>query len=234
MTEIQADRAANEYSLTDLDVVRFKAERRRGMVAVSDPILNSTAERVPLEEIRSPHITTVIERLYDIALDQRKRDNEDTKRRTLVGLAAPQIGESRRIILVDTSVDQERKKYGELVCFINPTIMWRSRETEEGREGCFSAGPVWGLVRRPMAIKIQAYTPLGKEFTVILEGMSARIASHEVDHLDGIRFPDRIRSDRKRHWVHTEELPQYVKQIAHWHRQCPKEQWVTIKSSGIL
>jgi len=136
-------------------------------------------------------------------------------------------------VLIDTTVGDDRKRYGELVCFINPTIIWRSRETQEGREGCFSAGPVWGLVRRPVAVKVHAYSYEGEEFTVILEGMSARIACHEIDHLEGIRFPDRIRSNRKRHWVHTEELSDYVKQITHWQHICTSEQWDLLKQEGI-
>jgi len=233
MTESEADRSSDEYTLTDLDIARFKAEYQRGMVAINNPILHTAAKRVPTQEVRSSHIAAIVKRLYDVALDQRKKDGEDTKRRTLVGLAAPQIGEPYCIMLVDTTVDQDRKKYGELVCFINPTIVWRSRETEEGREGCFSAGPVWGLVRRPVAIKVQAYTPEGVEFTTILEDMSARIASHEIDHLAGIRFPERIRLDRKRHWVHTEELSVYVKEINHWKRTCTQKQWEQLKLHGL-
>jgi peptide deformylase len=233
MTNKASDRTTDEYALTTADIARFHAERKRGMVAVNDPVLNKIAQEVPLKSVQAPHIIDIIARLHAVAHDQRNRNGEETKRRTLVGLAAPQIGESCRIILVDTTVDESRKKYGELKCFINPVILWRSREMVEGREGCFSAGPVWGLVRRPIAIKIAACGVDGKQFTTILEGMGARIACHEIDHLEGIRFPDRIRSDRKRHWVHTDELPGYAKQIIHWKRVCTRERWEKIKSSGL-
>ncbi len=110
-------------------------------------------------------------------------------------------------------------------CFINPEVIWRSRETEEGREGCFSAGPVWGLIRRPVAVKIRALTPDGRRTERVFEGFTARIVQHECDHLNGIRFADRIRSDKKRHWVHTEELPMYPKHINQWPRLCSQERW---------
>lgn len=194
------------------------------MLAPQDVRLSSTAQAVDINNIGSKQIAAVINRLYDIASGQRRK-GEAKKRRTLVGLAAPQIGEPYRIVLIDTTVDETRKRYGKLVCFINPVIVWRTRETIEGREGCFSTGPVWGLVRRPLAVKIRSYDQMGRLVEQILEGFSARIACHEIDHLDGIRFPDRITNDKKRHWVYTEELLDYPEQITQWPRHCTQAQW---------
>lgn len=146
----------------------------------------------------------------------------------MVGLAAPQIGESTRIIIVDTQIEQSRKQFGKLQCFINPQIVWRSRETAEAREGCFSTGMVWGMVRRPIAIKVVAFNPDGTVGTWIFEDFTARIVQHEMDHLDGIRFPDRIKSDKKRHWVHAEELDLYVQQTKNWPRLCTPERWLAV------
>lgn len=213
------------YALTEADKKRAAEERALGLIAPYDPVLRKKATAVPLKRIGSAAVRKVIDRLFNAAHGQRRTSRSTKKRRTLVGLAAPQIGESMRIILIDTRVAPDRKHYGSLECLINPEIIWRSRETDEGREGCFSAGPVWGLVRRSVAVKIRALTPAGEIVERILEGFTARIAQHEIDHLDGLRFPDRIRSDRKRHWVHTEELDTYPKHVKYWPRHCSLERW---------
>lgn len=218
----------NLYDPTPADVRREKNERALGMVSVNDPVLLQKAKAIDPAAIDSQHVKNVIDRLYATAYGQRG-SRAGKERRTLVGLAAPQIGESLRIILIDTKVLPSRKHYGRLECFINPQIIWRSRETAEGREGCFSTGLVWGLVRRSVAVKVRALTPEGKTVEHILENFTARIAQHEIDHLDGIRFPDRIRSDRKRHWVHAEEIEAYPKQIHKWERLCTRERWEMMK-----
>lgn len=213
---------ADLYELTDEDKRRFDEERALGMVDPKDPVLIRKAMTVDPKLIHSTKFQAMAVRLLSIAGSQQQNN---AARRTLVGLAAPQIGEPWRIIVVDTQITMERKNPGHLECFFNPEIVWRSRETQEGREGCFSAGPVWGLVRRALAVKVRAYTPTGKKVERIFEDFTARIIQHEIDHLDGIRFPDRIRSDKKRHWVHSEEIPLYPENIKHWRRICSKERW---------
>ena len=81
------------------------------------------------------------------------------------------------------------------------------------------------MVRRPIAVKIRAFNAAGKPVERIFEGFTARIVQHEIDHLNGVRFPDRIRSDRKRHWVHTEELDRYVARYKSWPRHCTRKRW---------
>jgi peptide deformylase len=219
----------DSYDLSAEDIKRFTEELALGMVPVDHPALTQTAAAVAELDISTPRIREVISSLITVARGQQRGRKSDKIKRMLVGLAAPQVGKSLRIIVVDTQVTRDRKHNGKLECFINPEIIWRSRETEEGREGCFSAGPVWGLVRRPIAVKICATTPDGMRIERIFENFTARIIQHEIDHLDGIRFPDRINSDRKRHWVHSEELATYPAYITHWPRHCTLERWQAFK-----
>lgn len=224
--------ATNIYALTDGDKKRFADELELGLVPANHSVLNKVARFVSAEEISSQRVQAIIDKLFLTATNQRdSKHAHKRKGRGMVGLAAPQIGVGLRIILVDTHITRERKKFGKLECFINPEIVWKTRESEEGREGCFSTGPVWGLVRRPVAIKIKAMNRDGKSFERIIEGFTARIACHEVDHLNGMRFPDRITKDTKRHWVHAEELEAYPKQMHEWPRICTKARWEAYKKA---
>ena len=218
------------YDLTEGDKERIALEEALGMAAPDDPNLSRPARLVDPKLIKTPMVTDVIDKLYAVATGQRADRKKGKANRLLVGLAAPQIGEPWRIVLVDTRVTLDRKHAGKLECFINPEIVWRTRETDESREGCFSAGLVWGLVRRPVAVKIHAFTTSGKKVERVFEGFTARIVQHEVDHLDGIRFPERIKNDKKRHCVHAEEIPLYPEHIHNWPRICTLARWESYKT----
>lgn len=105
-----------------------------------------------------------------------------------VGLAAPQVGILRRAVVIDI---RDGKGTLELV---NPEII-SSEGSQLGDEGCLSAPGEWGRVERPMRVTVKAFDRTGKEFTVSGEGLLARALCHEVDHLDGILFIDRIKQE---------------------------------------
>lgn len=227
--------SVKHYALTDADKARIALDYSLGLSPVTDPLLCCKVPEVPADAIGNSKYQAYIADMFAAATNQQAtKYASKQKGRGLVGLAAPQIGIPYRIILVDTHIGPERKKLGKLEAFINPQIIWRSRETYEDREGCFSTGLVWGLVRRPIAIKIQAYTAEGKPISRVLEDFTARIFQHEIDHLDGIRFPERIKQDSKRHWVHTEELPLYIHQFKKWPRHCSVERWERSISPGTI
>ena len=102
-----------------------------------------------------------------------------------VGLAAPQVGILRRAIVIDL---HDGKNVFELV---NPEIV-SSDGRQLGDEGCLSAPGEWGRVERPMRVVVKAFDRKGKEITIKGDGLLARAICHEVDHLDGILFTDRI------------------------------------------
>jgi peptide deformylase len=120
-----------------------------------------------------------------------------------VGIAAPQIGRFFRVVIVDVSAmfDAGRKRkpkgtnHGRLV-LINPVIAERSGEVV-GREGCLSVPDYTGNVARADAITLVAQDHSGEQRKFKLSGFEARAAQHEVDHLDGILFLDRVVSPRQ-------------------------------------
>jgi peptide deformylase len=104
-----------------------------------------------------------------------------------VGLAAPQVGIGERIIVVDPQQDDVAP-----FALINPEIVETSRETEKGEEGCLSIPGLRDIVERSYSVVVRGLTPEGEETKFDLSGLPARIIQHEVDHLDGILFFDRV------------------------------------------
>ena len=101
-----------------------------------------------------------------------------------VGLAAPQIGISRRLTVIDVS--DGKNPEAKIVC-VNPQIIHAEGEQRE-EEGCLSVPGFRGYVVRPQFVTVRAQDASGKEFEMRGEGLLARAFSHEIDHLDGILF----------------------------------------------
>ncbi len=198
-------------------------------VAPSDPVLVRVAEHVDVLEITSEETQEYIDQMYKVAYGEQK----DAERPLLVGLAAPQIGISKRIILVDVLAGG-KGTIGDLRLYINPEITWMSAEVGEWYEGCFSTSRVCGIVSRPNKIKIKAHTKEGKEIQEEHEGYTARIFQHEIDHLNGKEFTTHITNDQNLHWVEEEEFPEYRNKEGwrHWDKKCPREKWNTIKKGN--
>ncbi len=165
---------------------------RLELVEPDSEVLQQLADAVDEAMIPGTEIQTIIDDMLAIA----NGEQGDAKRPTLVGLAAPQVGVKKRIVIIGVNADGKGAR-PDLKVFINPEIVEQSDETEEGREGCYSTSRVCGAVERKRRVVVKALDRNGQEFTQILEGFPARVAQHEIDHLDGIRFPQRITDDRK-------------------------------------
>ena len=104
-----------------------------------------------------------------------------------VGLAAPQVGISRRVIVVDVH-DDEVKPFA----LVNPRVVESSRETEKGEEGCLSIPGLSAAVERPAHVAVEGLDRDGNPLRVEGGGLLARCLQHEIDHLDGVLFIDRV------------------------------------------
>jgi peptide deformylase len=111
-----------------------------------------------------------------------------------IGLAGPQVGVQRRVIVVDTSAGRDPDK---LLALINPKIKWRSSKTCEMEEGCLSIPDINGTVERPIAIELEAQNTDGEDVRINARDMLARVIQHEVDHLEGILFTDKVVDDEQ-------------------------------------
>jgi peptide deformylase len=114
-----------------------------------------------------------------------------------IGLAAPQIGVSLRVVVIDLAKKDEPPAPMRLV---NPEITWRSEEQVVMEEGCLSLPEQFAEVTRPAAVKVRFLDERGEEREIAADGMLARCLQHEVDHLDGILFVDRL-SPLKRNMI---------------------------------
>ncbi|HAQ41029.1 MAG TPA: peptide deformylase [Clostridiales bacterium] len=103
-----------------------------------------------------------------------------------VGLAGPQVGILKRAIVIDV-------EDGNVYKMINPEIKNQSGE-QVGQEGCLSVPETKGIVRRPMNVTVEYTDENGKQVTLDAEGILARCICHEIDHLDGILFIDRVKN----------------------------------------
>jgi peptide deformylase len=110
-----------------------------------------------------------------------------------VGLAAPQLGELVRMVVVDVSEHRRTTKHHGLLVLVNPHVMLASG-AEVAREGCLSIPDLTANVRRATEIVVEARTPRGETRVIETEGFEARCLLHEFDHLDGVLFLDRVDS----------------------------------------
>jgi len=112
-----------------------------------------------------------------------------------IGLAAPQIGVSARVIVVDLRREGEDDKP---LALVNPRLTWSSQETAKQPEGCLSIPTLEEVVERPAQVRVEAVDPDGKSLTLEASELMARALQHEIDHLDGVLFLDRVSALKRR------------------------------------
>ena len=157
-------------------------ERRRAALAhvrqLGDPILRTKAR--PVER-------------FDRAL----RDEVDRMRVLMhdalgIGLAAPQVGISHRVLVYRVEQDSP------IVALVNPEVDWSSRNEEIAEEGCLSLPLVHVDVERPIGILVRAKDERGDDLIIEASGLEARVIQHEIDHLDGVLILDRTSREQRK------------------------------------
>jgi peptide deformylase len=166
----------------ELDAER-EARRRAALALVRqypDPVLRMKAREVAEFD---ESVTDLVERMTTLMDEARG-----------VGLAAPQVGVLRRVLVYRTAEEEP------VVALVNPQVVSAGEEKETADEGCLSLGAASVVVEveRPLTITIEAHDPAGKELRLDAEGLQARVIQHELDHLDGILTIDRTTPEQRR------------------------------------
>ena len=143
------------------------------LVFYGNETLSSVAQEV---ENIDGSVVSIIDNMFEVMY-----------RESGIGLAAPQVDLGKRIIVIDTGEGLNGK-----LALVNPVIKEQSDKVEPFDEGCLSLPGVHEEVIRPVEILISGYTRDGKEIEFEAEGLIARVLQHELDHLEGILFIDRI------------------------------------------
>ncbi|MCI5851054.1 MAG: peptide deformylase [Sutterellaceae bacterium] len=121
-----------------------------------------------------------------------------------VGLAAPQVGQPIRLVVIDVTEEKN-----DLITLVNPVITEKSEEIAECEEGCLSLPGVWDRVKRPAVVTVRAQDLKGDFFERHCEGLLAVCVQHELDHLDGVVFIDhlsRLKKERDKKKLHKLKL----------------------------
>ncbi|MDA0243604.1 MAG: peptide deformylase [Chloroflexi bacterium] len=154
------------------------------IITPANPALRHKAN--PVERVKEPQLQQLIDQM--IATMRHAHG---------VGLAAPQVAQPLRLVVIETpaEVDDDGEEIPDsrkLYTVINPQITWASRKMVLGIEGCLSIPGYLGEVARHQAIKVEALDRMGRKLSLSLKGWDARIFQHEIDHLDGILYTDRL------------------------------------------
>lgn len=165
----------------------------RPILRMGHPLLLQRAQEI--QHFDSPELYRLIEDMQDTMAAERG-----------VGLAAPQIGESVRLVIFGF---ESNERYPEApavpyTVLINPVLTPLDEAMEEGWEGCLSVPGMRGVVPRYSHLRYQGFDPLGQPIDRTVSGFHARVVQHECDHLDGLLYPMRVRDFT--HFGFTEEL----------------------------
>ena len=144
-------------------------------------LLGEEVLRTPTTEIESfgEETQSLIQDLFDTMYDAEG-----------IGIAAPQIGVSLRVCVMDLTRQDDSES--QRLTLINPVMLESSKAVEKATEGCLSIPGMEEVVKRASRIVVRAQDELGRTFDLEAEGLLSRVIQHEVDHLDGILFFDRI------------------------------------------
>jgi peptide deformylase len=194
-----------------------------------DPRLRQVCAPVTRSDLRLKAQQIEIEALLDYVYGRaNKKDvsaDFDRGRPNTVGLSANQVGIMKCISIVDLAIGH--RGFSDMHVLINPRIVWRSKAVVRKREGCVNMPRVWGETVRSKSVKVEAIDRSGNEVTVKAEGWPAVLLQHELDHLGGHLFIDRLPDPTQAHLVEAEEFATYRRmRPERWEKFIDMSAWV--------
>ncbi len=137
----------------------------------------------PVLREKAAEVSTIDEELRELIADM----FETMYAAEGIGLAGPQVGVSKRVIVVDLQ-DEEHPRFA----LVNPRVVEKAKETEKAEEGCLSIPGVSSQIDRAVAVTVEGMDENGHPVRIEAQGLLARCLQHEVDHLDGVLFIDHL------------------------------------------
>lgn len=154
----------------------------RKVSRMGHPVLRQRAAEIPPAQMQSPPMQRLIDDMIETMIDYEG-----------IGLAAPQVFEPLRLIVLgDPAADPQDEAAIPLTVLFNPQFTAQSSECLDAWEGCLSIPQLRGVVPRATTVAVQGYDRKGQAMEMEAEGLFARVLQHEIDHLDGVLFLDRM------------------------------------------
>jgi len=199
--------------------------RRLKVLDISDRKLRKVCREVSLRELRTKKLQDLIEQMLDFTYG---RNNKGVKRKRnkpmTVGLSANQVGILKRISIVDFAIG--RMDFSDIRVLINPRIVWHSKASNINREGCVNLPELGGIVSRYKEVKVETLDRSGNKFLIHAKGWLSILLQHEIDHLNGFLFIDRLPDPQKAHCVRNDDLSKYRKNFRNWKKFTDVSKWV--------
>lgn len=192
------------------------------------PLLKQKSLPVTEDEMQSDEFQRLIFEMKNLG----DIEQQNLNKYVLVGLAAPQIGIMKRIILVDIGADG-KGVVSDLRAYINPEVISVSEEKETWYEGCYSLSGYAGIVTRPKEVTIRALNENGEEIIETHSGYVGRIFQHEIDHLDGKFLVHHVDDHKKLHHITKDDMFEYrnKQKWRQWENHASKDEYETLKKS---
>jgi peptide deformylase len=154
----------------------------REIVLMGDPVLREVAEEV---EVFDDELRALVRDMFATMYHAEG-----------IGLAAPQIGISSRILVID--LRREEEEDDEQIVLVNPRLTWRSDDSKKESEGCLSIPGLEEVVERHAEVRVEGQDSRGEPVKLEADALLARALQHEIDHLDGVLFLDRVSPLKRR------------------------------------
>jgi peptide deformylase len=182
-----------------------------------NPLLRRICTEITKKELRHTKIQQEINALLEIVYGKNnKGEKRNTNKAMTVGLSANQVGLMKRISVVDLAIG--RKKISDVHVLINPEIVWHGKTVIEKTEGCVNLNHIWGKVKRYKRIRVKAIDRSGNEMLLSLSGWPAILLQHEIDHLNGTLFIDRLEDPKKALLIEDGDYKNYKKNKKNWNK----------------
>lgn len=191
---------------------------------VANKILRMQAGEIALADIRKEKTQRIIENMLDFVYGTNNKGTNRNKNKPMtIGLSANQVGILKKISIVDLAM--RRSLHSDIHVIINPKIIKHSKAVLLRREGCVNLPNIWGMVPRYKTVTVQYADRWGNEVVMKAKGWVAVLMQHEIDHLHGTLFIDRLPDPKKAHFVKDNQLTIYKKQYRTW------ETFIDVKKS---